>query len=353
MHLGLEAGSLVGQDEEFEYRLALAGESDLHRMKAEGEERARRFLGVFRNGIVYDGILHEEQGFVTGARLEILRVDRRTGTISARLRSFLEPSVYRELLGTCDPASGSAMLGATDRGTIDGDDDFNLPLFKSAATATVHLELDGNSIMGGIEGDPSWVFNFPAAAFLSAPSESVESDAPPASGSVFPAFPKAAGAYLLARGEWSALPTNMGRVVVETEGPTSGFQLPTSLSAAVEKGLDEMAKQKEKRKVPYLEFSGTDPRPESSGQAVVVLFVGAPPHGMPALELARAESTKDGKRRVEVMGGPGVKPRFGYSRLPAYVRQVAPGFIMLTTTSALEPGPYVLNADQGYELIQD
>jgi hypothetical protein len=121
----------------------------------------------------------------------------------------------------------------------------------------------------------------------------------------------------------------------------------------VEKGLDEMAKQKEKRKVPYLEFSGTDPRPESSGQAVVVLFVGAPPHGMPALELARAESTKDGKRRVEVMGGPGVKPRFGYSRLPAYVRQVAPGFIMLTTTSALEPGPYVLNADQGYELIQD
>jgi hypothetical protein len=168
---------------------------------------------------------------------------------------------------------------------------------------------------------------------------------------VFPEFPKEPGAYLLARGAWSRLPTNLGHVVVETEGPTSEFELPTNLSAAVEKGLDEIARQK--RKIPYLEFPGTDPRPESSGLAIVVLYVGAPSSWAPALELARGESTKDGKRRVKVIGGPEVRPRFGDNRLSAYVRQVAPGCIMLTTTSALEPGPYVLNADRGYELTQE
>jgi hypothetical protein len=353
LHLGAEAGSLVGDDDQFRYRLALAGRSDLRRMKAEGDMRAHHFLEVFRSGIVYDGILHEEQGFRTGGRLEIIRLDRLTGSVTASLRSSSQPSVYRELLGTCDPAGGSLTLATTNRGALDGDDDFNLPLFKSPAASALHLELDGNSIMGGIEGDSSWVFEFPTDAFMSAPTELMDDGAPPASGTVFPEFPKEPGAYLLARGAWSRLPTNLGHVVVETEGPTSVFQLPTSLSDAVDKGLDEIAKQKQKRKIPYLEFSGTDPRPESSGQAIVVLFVGASPSWTPALELARGESTKDGKRRVEVMGGPAVRPRFGDNRLAAYVRQVAPGFILLTTTSALEPGPYVLNADRGYELTQE
>lgn len=353
LHLGLESGLLVGEDDRFRYRLALAGESDLRRMHAEAEERARHFLGVFRSGIVYDGVLHEEQGFRTGARLEITRIDRRTGSASARLRSSSQPSVFRELVGTCDPAGGSLMLAATPRGVLDGDDDFGLPLFKSAAAATVHLELDGSTIMGGIEGDTSWVFRFPAGAFLSAPSEGPDSDLPPALGSVYPAFPTAPGAYLLNRNSWSALPTNLGHVIVVTEVPKSEVQLPVSLPAAVEKGLDEIERQKKKRKVPYLEFEGTDPRPESSGQAIVVLYVGTPPSRTPMLELARGETTKDGKRRVEVMGGAGERIRFGESRLSAYVRQVAPGLVMLTTTSALEPGPYVLNADRGYELTQE
>lgn len=351
LRLGLEAGSLVGEDDRFRYRLALAGASDLHRMEAEGDERARHFMEVFRSGIVYDGILREEQGFRAGARLEVIRIDRRTGSVSARLHSWSRPGVFRELLGTCDPAGGSLMLTATGRGALDGDDDFNLPLFKSAAAAAVHLELDGNSIMGGIEGDSSWAFEFPADAFLSAPTESEDEGAPPANGSVFPEFPKDPGAYLLARGTWSRLPTNLGHVVVENEAPTSEFQLPTNLTAAVEKGLDEIARQK--RKIPYLKFPGTDPRPESIGLAIVVLYVGAPPSWAPALELARGESTKDGKRRVKVTDGPEVRPRFGDNRLSAYVRQIAPGFIMLTTTSALEPGPYVLNADRGYELTQE
>jgi hypothetical protein len=353
MHLGIEAGSLVGEDAHFRYRLALAGDSDLRRMHAEGEERARRFLGVFRSGIVYDGILHEEQGFRSGARLEIIRIDRRTGSVSARLRSISQPGVFRELVGTCDPASCSLMLAATERGSLGGDDTFDVPLFQSPAASAVHLELAGSSVTGGIEGDSSWVFEFPVGAFLSAPTEGPGGDSPPAYGSVFPEFPKAPGAYLLTRGTWSALPTNLGGVVVEKEGPTSNFQLPTNLSAAVEKGLDEIAKQKQKRKIPYLEFAGTDPRPESSGQAIVVLFVGAPSSGRPALELARAETTKEGKRRVEVLGGPDVKPRFGENRISAYVRQVAPGYIMLTTTPTLDPGPYALIADRGYELIQD
>jgi hypothetical protein len=348
LRLGLESGSLVGGDGRFGYRLQLAGESDIRRMHAQGEDRARRFLAVIRNGIIFDGVLHEEQGFRTAARLEIVRVDRRTSSVTVRLRSAAQPSVFRELAGACDPAADSLMLAATGRGALDDSDDFGLPLFKSAAPASVHLELDGNSIMGGIEGDSSWVFRFPANAFLSVPTEGPDGGLP-AYGSVFPAFPRAPGAYLLTRGAWSPMPTNLGRVVVETESPKSNFQLPTSLPAAVETGLDEIARQKKKQKIPYLEFSGTDPRPAASGQAIVVLFVGE----ASTLELARAESTKEGKRRVQVMGGPEVKPRLGDSRLSAYVRRVAPGFIMLTTTCALEPGPYALIADQGYELTLD
>lgn len=353
LRLGLDSGSLAGEDERFSYQLAVAGAPERRRMAAEGEERARRFLGAFRSGITFDGILHEEQGFVTGGRLEIVRIDRRTGSVSARIRSVSEPGVFRELLGTCDPAGGSVMLDTTGRGVLDTGDDFNLPLFKSAASAAVHLDLTGSSITGGIEGDPSWVFEFPAGAFLSVPTEGQDPDSPPADGGVFPAFPKAPGAYLLAQGAWSALPTNLGHVVVETEGPKSEFQLPANFSAAVEKGLDEIAKQKEKRKASYLRFDGTDPRPVSSGLAIVVLFVGGQAQAAPVLELAPAETTKDGKRRVEVMGGLGDKVRFGYARLSAYVREVAPGCIMLTTTSALAPGPYVLNADRGYELTQE
>jgi hypothetical protein len=45
--------------------------------------------------------------------------------------------------------------------------------------------------------------------------------------------------------------------------------------------------------------------------------------------------------------------RFGETRVAAYVREFAPGVVMLTTTSALEPGPYVFRADTGYELTCD
>jgi hypothetical protein len=352
LRLGLESGSLVGGDEKYTYRFDIAGASDLSRMRIEAAERAHRFLGVFRNGIVYDGILREEQGFVAGARLEIMRIDRRTGAIAARMHSVSQPNVFREFLGTCDPAGDSVMLGATGRGVLNTGDDFDAPFFKSAASSSVHLELAGTSITGGIEGDTSWIFEFPAGAFLSAPAEDPEDDSP-AGMAVFPTLPKGNGAYLLSRGAWAPMPTNQSHIVVEAVGPKSEPRLPTNLVDAVQKGLDQLERQREKQKVSYLEFPGTDPRPASAGQAIVILFAGPRPPGTAVLELAPAELTKDGKRRVEIVVGPEARVRFGEKRLSAYVRQIAPGYILLTTTSAVAPGSYVLNADRGYELMQE
>ena len=59
---------------------------------------------------------------------------------------------------------------------------------------------------------------------------------------------------------------------------------------------------------------------------------------------------KDGRRRVFILGGAPDAIRFGETRVAAYVRQVSEGKILLTTTSPVEPGPYVFNADTGYEL---
>jgi hypothetical protein len=140
--------------------------------------------------------------------------------------------------------------------------------------------------------------------------------------------------------------------VVETVRPSSELELPTNIVGIVTAGINQITREKEKKKVPYLEFDGKDPRPESNGQAIVILFVGTAPTGTPPVELAPAETLKDGQRRLEILGGTPGEIRFGAQRVAGFPRQAGPGYILFTTTSALEPGPYVFNADMGYELTQ-
>ena len=355
--LGIKKGLLVGEDGQFTYRLAVASKADLQQLEADRAERARRFMGVLRPGIAYDGILHEAQGFTAKARLEIARIDRQTGAIAARISSLVQLNVYREFLGTCDPSGGSIVLGAMSRGNLDGTDSLNIPFLKTPAAATLHLALTGNSLAGRIQDDPNWVMEFPAGAFLSVPTESSEPNSPPADGSVFLPFPKSGGAYLLNRGSWAPLPKNGGHVVVETVRSASELRLPTNVIEFMEEAAAQLAKARGKGKgegkVPYLEFDGKDPRPKSNGPAIILLFIGPAPADTPVVELAAAETLQDGRRRVEIMGNSPTKIRFGEQRLAAYVRQVAPTAILLTTTSALAPGPYVFNADVGYELMQE
>jgi len=299
--------------------------------------------------------MREEQGFVTHARLEITRVDRQTGAIAARINSLAQLNAHREFLGTCDPSGSSVVLGATSRGAYVTDGSFELPFLTAPAASTLHLALNGNVIAGRIEGDPHSVIEFPVGAFTSAATEGPDPRSPAADGSVFPAFPKAAGAYLLKGDGWLPMPRNQGHVV-EEEAPKESqeLRLPTNLVAAVTQSVDgiaSMAKSK-KEKIPYLEFDGKDPRPEAVGQAIIILFVGPEPQGKPPLELIPAETTKEGQRRVELEKGSTDRIRFGERRLAAYVRQVAPGAILLTTTTAPAPGAYVLNADVGYEMTQ-
>ncbi len=355
MEIGLNpsAVSLTGEDSHFTYRLVRAEETDLSRLQAGRAQRARHFMGVLRDGISYDGTLREDQGFITHARLEIEHIDRETGAVTASIHSLARSRVYRGFTGTCDPAGGSAALTATSRGSFGEDGSFDAPFMTSASASTVHLELTGNSVTGRIEGDPHWVMEFPAATFLSAVTESAEPNAPAANGSVFPDFPKAAGAYLLVRGSWSPMPKNNGHVVVETVRPKSDVAVPSNILGVVSEGINAITREKNKLKVSYLVFDGKDYKPESSGQAMVILFVGSTPAGKTPFELAPTELQKEGPRRLEIPGGSASEIRIGEQRLAAYVRSAGVGYTLFTTTSPLVPGPYVFNADVPYELIEE
>jgi hypothetical protein len=365
-------GTLSGEDAQFTYHLARAEETDLNRLSAARSERARHFRAVLRKGIAYDGAFREDQGFITHARLEITAIDRETGTIAAEIRSLARPGVFRGFSGTFDPAGGSVALDATSRGSFGEDGSFDVPFLTSATASTVHLELTANGLTGRIEANPHWVMEFPTGSFLSAATESQEPDAPPANGSVFPAFPKQAGAYLLSHGSWSPMPRNNGHVVVETVRPKSELQLPSNIVGAVNEGISALTREKDKQKVTYLVFDGKDPRPESAGPAIVILYVGPRPQGKGELELAPTETYKDGDRRIEIPGNAAKAPvketdeaadphahlapvavRIGDQRFAAYVREAGPGYTLFTTTSTLAPGSYVFNADTAYELTQD
>jgi hypothetical protein len=56
---------------------------------------------------------------------------------------------------------------------------------------------------------------------------------------------------------------------------------------------------------------------------------------------------------VEIQGSSPEKMRVSYERLPEYVRRAAPGVVLVTTTSEVAPGSYILNAGVGYELKQE
>lgn len=343
---------LAGDDGRFTYRFSIAEEADLHQLEADRLERARRFKEVFREGIVFDGTAREDQGFVTPARIEIARIDWQSGSIAASVHSLTQPGIYRDFIGTCDPSGSSVALGALSRGALDTSGDFGIPFLIAPTEITFNLALSGDSITGKIEGNPHWTFDFPVGAFLATPMEGPESKPAAPGRSALPTFPSAAGAYLLSHGGWQPLPRNNGHVVVETIRQKSDVEMPTNIVAMVAEGMNQIAKESNKKKVSYLEFDGKVPRPESSGPALVLL-VGPDPTGRLQLELAATETVKDGIRRVEVGGDSTTRIRFGDQRLAAYVRRVGTGFVLLTTTSAPAPGVYAVNADGGYEFTQD
>ena len=358
LRLGLEQGSLVGGDERFTYRLAVAGAAELQRLEASRSERVRRLTAVMRNGIVYDGTMREDRGYVFRTRLEFTRIDRSAGVITARFRSLDRLNVFREFLGAWDPAGDSIELTATDRGVLDTKFGFNIPFFVSHAGATLHLALTGNSLTGRIAGEPHWVMDFPADTFLSVPTENAEQNSPFADGGVFPPLPKNEGAYLLGQGGWVSLPANHGHVVAEPVPKADDDEIAAMGMRALKSGGElpdenSMKKAKEKEAVSYLEFDGKEPRPAARGPAIILLFVGPEPAGEPAVELARARTMDDGRRRVKLTGGAPTTNRLGEQRLAAYVRRVAANAVLLTTTSAAAPGAYVFNAGVGYELTQE
>ena len=360
LRLGLDQGSLVGGDERYTYRLAVAGAADLQRLEGNRIERVRRLTGIVRNGIVYDGIMREDRGYSFRTRLEFTRIDRPAGTITARFRSLDRLNVFREFTGTWDPAGDSIVLTATDHGVWDKPYVFNIPFFVTHAGASLHLALTGNSLTGRIAGEPQWVMDFPADAFLSAPSEGAEPNLPVPDGGGFPSLPKTDGAYLLSEGGWVALPANHGHVVTEPVPKATEDEEAASTMLAL-KGLagDEPPEKnskkngKEKEMVSYLEFDGKEVRPVARGPAIVLLFVGPELAGDPALELARARTLEDGRRRIKITGSAPTTIHFGEQRLAAFVRPVAANAVVLTTTSATAPGAYVFNAGVGYELTQE
>jgi hypothetical protein len=348
IRLGVENGSLVGDDERFTYRLAAAISGDLGTLDAARAGRAARFASVLRDGIAYDGVIRDDQGSATQARLEFAHIDRHSGAVSASIRSLVLLNVYQDFLGTWNPPDVSMELGSTGRGEFDFSDSLAVPFLVGPIAHTLQLALVGNALAGGIKGDTHWTMEFPVDAFLAAPLEGAEPDSPPAEGSVLPAFPRSPGAYLLGAGAWRPLPRNNGRVVVETIHPMTGEESSGGALGFLASGVRRLAQKGEK--IPYLEFDGKVARPESGGSPVVLLFVGPAPARTPAIELAPVETLKDGRRGIAIIGGSPAAIQFGEQRVAAYVRQAGPGAVLLTTTSALPAGSYALNADVGYEL---
>jgi len=349
--LGVADGGLSGEDGRLTYHFSPLTETDTSRLQAERADRARNFLRVVRPGIVFDGFLREDQGFVGHAQIEIGELNVGKGTITATLRSLSRPGAFQRFSGTVDPAVSAIVLNSTGHGNFPADDAFDIPFLKSPAPASLHLEVTGSWIAGTVEGDPHWKVEFPLGAFLAAPTEPRGADAA-GFASVFPAFPQKAGAYVLVGHSWSMLPENGGKVVVETIRPDSDMNLPVSLTAAIQTVANAIDREQKKEKVPYLEFDGKDPRPEANGAAMVLLYVGPRPQGEPPVELAQAELTKSGQRRLRVRNGPEARIEFGDDRLPVYLRSAGDGRILVTTTAMASPGPYVFIAGAGYELTQ-
>ena len=353
IRLGADRGSLVGEDEHFIYKLSIATDADLHRLEAERLERLSHLAAIFRPGIAFDGTFHEEQGFTTVARLDVESVDRKTGVVLAQIDSRGRLGVHREFKGNFDPSGSALVLTATERGSFRPDEDFDVPFLKAGVPATVRLSPEGNSLVGKIEGDPSWKIEFPLGVFLSAPVEPAVPNPEATEAPQYPPPPKEDGAYLLREGSWVALPKNQGHFVTETIKPDSDLHLSLNVIDLLGQGIGLVSREKDKKIVIFFQFDGKDPRPVSRGASTTLLFVGSEPKGRPPIELAKAEVQKDGSRRALKAGGPPNTLRFGETRVAAYVRQVSPGCFMLTTTSSLEPGPYAFNADSGYELTRE
>lgn len=350
LRLAVDSGGLSGSDGKFTYRFAPATVADLERLEADRAARTARLLGVFRPGMVLDGSLREEQGFTSRARLEIESLDGRSGSLSARIVSLSRANVYRAFQGSLDPSGSVVVLNARARGSAPQYDDFDAPFFKTTAAATLLMSLSGNAITGRIEGDTAWAIEFPVGAFIAAQTKVAKQGPLATERAEYPPFPKERGAYLLTGETWSALPKNQGHVVVETVRPDSQLHLTLNLLDALDEGIGLVTREKEKQKVPYFEFDGKEPRPVASGPAITVLYVGPAPASRPPVELAPGELLKDGRRRILVMRPTPDTVSFGETRMAAYVRAAGAGCVLLTTTSAPAPGPYVFNADTGYEL---
>jgi hypothetical protein len=347
LHLGLAQGSLVGGDEHFTYRLAPATTADLQRLEASRIERGRQLDEVLKNGIVYDGTLRDDRRYRSPVRLELIRVDRSAGTITARIRSLTRLNVFREFLGSWDALGDSIVLTTTDVGAEDKDFGVDGPFFVSRENVALRLSRTGNSLTGTIVGRPHWTMNFPADLLLSAPTET----------SGLPALPTKDGAYLLSNGSWEMLPSNNGHVVTEPVPDATDDEMAALMLQALRQpggGKDPVPNSKRKIKdmVSYFEFDGKTPPPVARGAPLVLVFVGPESTGEPAIELAPARILADGKRRIKLSEIAPKTVRLGDQRAAAYVRPVAPDVLLLTTTSAIPPGNYIVNAGAGYELLR-
>ena len=347
LRLSVDQGSLVGGDERFTYRLAVATSADLERLEASRLERVRQLEAVLKSGIVYDGVMRDDRRYVLPARLELTRVDRPAGVITARMRSLLRLDVYREFLGAWDALGDSIVLKTTDVGAEDKDFGFDGPFFVLRETGSIRLTLTGNSLTGTIVGDSHWRMDFPGGTFLAAPTE--------ASG--LPSVPKNAGAYLLNNGSWEALPANNGHIVTEpvpdaTEEEMMALSLQALRGAGGGEDVVPNSKRKIKEMVSYFEFDGKNSPPVARGSALVLLFVGPESTGEPAMELAPVKILADGRRRIKLGEIAPKTVQLGVQRLAAYVRPIAPNAVLLTTTAEIPPGNYIVNAGVGFELVR-
>ncbi|MEJ1973535.1 MAG: hypothetical protein WDM96_14055 [Lacunisphaera sp.] len=347
----LAGNQLTGEDDRFTYRLTRLADAELAQLTAEREARQQRFIGAIRAGAAYDGTISGSDGTTSRLRLRISKLDASTNTLVVLFESREQYGIFHEMSGTFESSDGTLLLGSSGHGKFNSTGKLRVPFFSRDRAFKAGLLLNDDGLTGELSNE-GWTFNFPINSVGTTGANTS------------PDLPANAGAFVRgSSGEWIPLPTNGGKVtygVAEVLKNLGGI-----LGALTNSGRPANAgSQNNPDKLADLSFTGHDPIPAVSGDAVVIVFNGDPKPtpadvlqnnpelaDYPLLEMAPTHIASDGRRQVDLLRIVPGRAGFREARVAASIDQPKPGVYILTANSRLAAGTYALLAgENSFEL---
>ncbi len=316
---------------------------EVSRIEAEERARRERIASCLSPGTSWDGTAVGGDRSIARVRLRFTALDLNSGTVDAVLESLEQPGVLRRFTGVVAPASGSIILNPR-TGVIDRSGVLRFPYFSSETDMPLELNLTEREIEGTAY---SWNLKFAVAD---------------ASQVAMPPLPSLPGAYVLQDGKWVRLPRNNGKVgasaVQTTLNVVSG--LNNIIGALGGKQANETATAGAPgERISQLTFDGTDPLPRVAGDGVLLLHVGpidstavqsanryaSDLKGLRLMDVAPTRLEQDGRRRLDLLRVvPGIAA-FGVQGVAGRFSEPAPGALLFTPQSSLDPGTYAVGAN--------